>query len=51
LRSALTDPLWSAPSTLFTGFAFTGLIYFCFCFGMSRYSQFIERRIDTARRR
>src|SRR5581483_11131930 len=34
LRSALTDPVWSAPSTLFTGFAFTGLIYFCFCFGM-----------------
>jgi general L-amino acid transport system permease protein len=51
LRGALTDPTWSAPSTLFTGFAFTGLIYFCFCFGMSRYSQFVERRIDTARRR
>jgi general L-amino acid transport system permease protein len=51
LRGALTDPNWSAPSTLFTGFAFTGLIYFCFCFGMSRYSQFVERRIDTARRR
>jgi general L-amino acid transport system permease protein len=51
LRAALTDPAWASPSTLFTGFAFTGLIYFCFCFGMSRYSQFVERRIDIRRRR
>ena len=51
LRSAFADPNWATPVTLFTGFAFAGLIYFCFCFGMSRYSQFVERRIDTARRR
>jgi general L-amino acid transport system permease protein len=51
LRAALTDPAWASPSTLFTGFAFAGLIYFCFCFGMSRYSQFVERRIDRGRRR
>jgi general L-amino acid transport system permease protein len=51
LRGALADSAWATPSTLFTGFAFTGLIYFCFCFGMSQYSQFVERRIDTARRR
>jgi general L-amino acid transport system permease protein len=45
LRAAFADPNWSSPSTLFTGFAFAGLIYFVFCFGMSRYSLFLERRL------
>ena len=39
---SFADPVWSTPTTLFTGFAFTGLIYFVFCFGMSRYSLFVE---------
>jgi general L-amino acid transport system permease protein len=45
LRAAFADPTWSSPSTLFTGFAFAGMIYFVFCFGMSRYSQYLERRL------
>ncbi len=44
LRSAFSDPAWATPTTLFTGFAFTGVIYFVFCYGMSRYSLFLERR-------
>jgi general L-amino acid transport system permease protein len=44
LRAAFADPNWSSPSTLFTGFAFAGAIYFTFCFSMSRYSLFLERR-------
>jgi general L-amino acid transport system permease protein len=51
LRAAFADPNWATPTTLFTGFAFAGFVYFCFCFAMSRYSQFVERRIDVARRR
>lgn len=45
LRAAFADPNWSSPSTLFTGFAFAGAIYFLFCFGMSRYSLYLERRL------
>jgi general L-amino acid transport system permease protein len=45
LRAAFADPNWASPATLFTGFAFAGAIYFLFCFGMSRYSQFVERRL------
>ncbi len=45
LRAAFADPNWSSPSTLFTGFAFAGMIYFVFCFSMSRYSMFLERRL------
>jgi general L-amino acid transport system permease protein len=49
LRAAFSDPNWATPSTLFTGFAFVGMIYFAFCFGMSRYSLFVERRLRTGR--
>jgi general L-amino acid transport system permease protein len=50
LRASFSDPKWSTPSTAFTGFAFAGIIYFIFCFGMSRYSLFVERRLNAHRR-
>jgi general L-amino acid transport system permease protein len=50
LQAALSDPVWSTPTTLFTGFAFTGMIYFAFCFGMSRYSLFVEKRLNAHQR-
>jgi general L-amino acid transport system permease protein len=50
LRASFSDPAWATPSTLFTGFAFTGLIYFTFCFGMSRYSLFVENRLNAHNR-
>jgi general L-amino acid transport system permease protein len=51
LRAAFADPNWATPTTLFTGFAFAGIVYFFFCFGMSRYSLFVERRLSTGYRR
>jgi general L-amino acid transport system permease protein len=50
LRASFSDPAWSVPNTLFTGFAFTGMIYFVFCFSMSRYSLFVEHRLNAHRR-
>jgi general L-amino acid transport system permease protein len=50
LRASFADPNWATPTTLFTGFAFTGMVYFLFCFGMSRYSLFVERRLNAHRR-
>jgi len=50
LRASFSDPNWATPTTLFTGFAFTGMIYFAFCFGMSRYSLFVENRLNAHRR-
>jgi len=49
-RTSFADPVWAAPSVLFTGFAFAGMIYFVFCFSMARYSMFVERRLNTNRR-
>jgi general L-amino acid transport system permease protein len=48
LRAAFADPNWATPVTLFTGFAFAGMIYFMFCFAMSRYALYTERRLDTS---
>jgi general L-amino acid transport system permease protein len=50
LRASFADPVWSTPSTLFTGFAFAGILYFVFCFAMSRYSLFVEHRLNAHRR-
>jgi general L-amino acid transport system permease protein len=47
LRAAFADPAWATPVTLFTGFAFAGIIYFLVSFGMSRYALFIERRLSA----
>jgi len=47
VRASFADPVWSTPTTLFTGFAFAGMIYFVFCFGMSRYSLFVEHRLNA----
>jgi len=47
LRAAFSDPNWATPVTLFTGFAFTGMIYFVVSFAMSRYAMFTERRLNA----
>ena len=50
LHASFADPTWATPTTAFTGFAFAGMIYFVFCFGMSRYSLFVEHRLNAHRR-
>jgi len=47
LRAAFADPTWATPSTLFTGFAFTGMVYFSVSFGISRYALFMEQRLSS----
>jgi general L-amino acid transport system permease protein len=49
LRAAFTDPNWATPTTLFTGFAFGAVVYFIFCFSMSRYSMFVERWLSAGK--
>ena len=46
-----TDPNWASPRTPATGYVFAGLVFWMFCFGMSRYSLYTERRLDTGYRR
>ncbi|WP_428981234.1 amino acid ABC transporter permease [Methylopila turkensis] len=51
IRAAFADPNWATPMTVYTGFAFAGIVYFVFCYGMSRYSRFVEERLDTGHKR
>jgi general L-amino acid transport system permease protein len=51
IQQSFTDPNWASPVTPATGFVVAAVIYWIFCFSMSRYSQFIERRLNTGRRR
>lgn len=46
-----SDTNWASPQTPLSGLVFAGFVYWCFCFAMSRYSRFIERRLDRDRQR
>jgi general L-amino acid transport system permease protein len=51
VRSAFADPSWASPATPATGLVFAALVYWVFCFGMSRYSLAMERRLNRGQRR
>jgi general L-amino acid transport system permease protein len=46
-----TDPNWASPGIPATGYVFAAAVFWMFCFGMSRYSIYTERRLDTGYRR
>ena len=48
-KAALSDPPWRP--FYVEAYLFAALIYWAFCFFMSRYSQYIERRLETGHRR
>lgn len=45
IRAGLTDSDWLGFAT--EGYVFAALVFWVFCFSMSRYSQYIERRLQT----
>jgi general L-amino acid transport system permease protein len=49
VQLAITDSKWIGLST--EGYAFCAIVFFIFCFGMSRYSMYLERKLDTGYRR
>ncbi len=50
VESARVDPNWGGPTIPTTGYLFAALVYWIFCFGMSRYSQRTERRLNVGRK-
>ncbi len=48
IKRATSDPAWLGMST--EGYVFAALVYWIFCFGMSRYSMHLERKLDTGHR-
>jgi general L-amino acid transport system permease protein len=51
IANAAKDPVWIGPTITPTGYAFAAMFYFLFCFGMSRYSLAMERRLAAGRKR
>ena len=45
MQAGIADASW--PNIAIEGFVFTGFMFWIFCFGMSRYSQALERKLDT----
>ena len=47
-KSSITDSKWLGLE--WEAYAFVALVFWIFCFSMSRYSQWLERRLDTGNR-
>jgi general L-amino acid transport system permease protein len=51
IEATLVDPTWATPTTRATGYAFAAIFYFLCCWGMSRYSIAVERRLAAGQKR
>ncbi|HEV2559903.1 MAG TPA: ABC transporter permease subunit [Microvirga sp.] len=51
IEASRIDPNWAAPTISYTGYAFAAFFYFIFCWGMSRYSLGVERRLAQGQKR
>ena len=51
IETARVDPKWATPVTSTTGYIFAAIVYFVFCYLMSRYAYDMERRLATDYRR
>ncbi|MEL6980298.1 MAG: amino acid ABC transporter permease, partial [Pseudomonadota bacterium] len=49
IQATLTDSEWAVPVQSPTGYLVAASIFFLFCFGMSRYSLFMERKLRQGR--
>lgn len=51
IEATLVDPTWATPTTRATGYAFAAIFYFLCCWGMSRYSIAVEKRLAAGQKR
>ena len=51
VRTSLKDANWSTPATTPTGYFTLAAMFWVFCFSMSRYSMYTERRLNTGHKR
>jgi len=49
-QSAIADAAWSSPVQAITMYVYIAFIFFVFCFAMSRYSMYMERKLSTSRK-
>ncbi|QKC84541.1 amino acid ABC transporter permease [Mesorhizobium sp. NZP2077] len=51
IKQNFADPNWATAQTAKSGLLFAAFVFWLFCFGMSRYSMYTERRLDTGHKR
>ncbi|TPI47376.1 amino acid ABC transporter permease [Mesorhizobium sp. B2-9-1] len=51
VKQNFADANWATPQTARSGLIFAAFVFWLFCFGMSRYSMYTERRLDTGYKR
>jgi len=51
IEAARADPKWSTSVTSATGYIFAALVYFVFCYAMSRYASRMEKRLGVGENR
>ena len=51
IQASFSDPTWATPVQSKTAYLFAAICYFVFCFGMSRYSIYMEQRLATGHKR
>ena len=49
--AGMRDSKWLAPNVPYTGYLFVAAVFWVFCYGMSRYSRGVERRLETGHKR
>ncbi|MCO5133702.1 MAG: amino acid ABC transporter permease, partial [Phyllobacteriaceae bacterium] len=45
-----SDSSWATPVQAITSYIFCAFVFFLFCYSMARYSNYMERRLDTSHR-
>ena len=51
ISAGTADAKWASSQTGNTGYFTAALLFWVFCFSMSRYSQYVERRLNTGHKR
>ncbi|MBB5754875.1 amino acid ABC transporter permease [Prosthecomicrobium pneumaticum] len=51
IQASANSATWASPVTGISGYIFAAFVYWIFCFGMSQYAGFVERRLDTGYKR
>lgn len=50
IEAALNNPVWRLSQMPFAGYLFAAIVYFVICYGMARYSMYVEKRLATDHR-
>lgn len=50
IQATLSDPIWRGPTIPYSAYLFAALVFFCICYGMARYSTWMEKRLATGHR-